>query len=379
MTFMNETRAMIPSLRRFARALVQDGAAADDLVQRCLEVALAQGAPGTGLLRGWLFGLLLGMQREGVAPAALARLPEDQRLALLLVAVEGLTLAEAAMALQVSEGALVSRLGRARELLREVPRSRSRVAGKAALGDIALLASRHGRLSADEAAGFPARLAADGAAQATLAEWDRQDAALALAAPVVAEPVPEGMLALFAEAPVPPAPSRRWRPVAAAFALLALGAAGGWGAAWWVQPRQAAELPMLAALRAHDAYAEVARPAELGAERIDYVTGWLSARVGHPFALPDLGAFGFRPIGGRLLPDASGTAAVLIYENGPGERLTLFAAPQPGTGGTAFGFLEEGGVRSVWWAEGGFGYAVAGEIAQDVLRGIAIAAKEQLS
>jgi|GEM_PF-639647 len=378
MTFQDDIRAMIPSLRRFARALVQDRAAADDLVQRCLEVALAQGAPGQEL-RGWLFGLLLGMQREGEAPAALARLPEDQRLALLLVAVEGLTLAEAAMALQVSEGALVSRLGRARELLREAPRSRSRVAGKAALGDIALLAWRHGRLSAEEAAGFPARLAADPAAQATLAEWDRQDAALALLTPVVAEPVPEQMRALFVEAQVPQARPRRWRRIAAALALLVLGAAGGWGAAWWAQPRQAAELPMLAALRAHDAYAEVARPAELGAERIDYVTGWLSTRLGRPFALPDLGAFGFHPVGGRLLPDASGTAAVLVYENGPGARLTLFAAPQPGTGGSAFGFLEEGGVRGVWWAEGGLGYAVAGEIAQDLLRQIAIAAQEQLS
>ncbi|MDP3338844.1 sigma factor-like helix-turn-helix DNA-binding protein [Frigidibacter sp.] len=378
MTHLDDIRAMIPSLRRFARALVQDRAAADDLVQRCLEVALAQGAPGQDL-RGWLFGLLLGMQREGEAPAPLARLPEDQRLALLLVAVEGLTLAEAATALEVSEGALVSRLGRAREMLREGPRPRSRVAGKAALGDIALLAWRYGRLSADEEAGFPARLAADPAAQATLAEWDRQDAALALLHPVVAEPVPERMLALFAKAPVRQARPRRWRPIAAALALLAMGAAGGWGAAWWMQPRQTAELPMLAALRAHDAYADVARPAELGSERIDYVTGWLSTRLGRPFALPDLGAFGFHPVGGRLLPDASGTAAVLVYENGPGERLTLFAAPQPGTGGTAFGFLEEGATRGVWWAQGGFGYAVAGEIAQDVLRKIAIAAKEQLS
>ncbi|MZQ89393.1 hypothetical protein GVY41_09855 [Frigidibacter albus] len=378
MTFQDDTRAMIPSLRRFARALVQDRDAADDLVQRCLEVALAQGAPGEGL-RGWLFGILLRMQREGEAPAALPRLPEDQRLALLLVTVEGLTLAEAAMALEVSEGALVSRLGRAREMLREGPRPRSRIAGKAALGDIALLASRHGRLSVEEAAGFPARLAADPAAQATLAEWDGQDAALALLHPEVSEPVPERMRALFAEAPVPVARPRRLRPVAAALALLAIGAAGGWGAAWWMQPRPATELPMLAALHAHDAYAEVARPAELGAERIEYVTGWLSTRLGRPFALPDLGAFGFHPIGGRLLPDARGTAAVLVYESGPGERLTLFAAPQPGAGGTAFGFLEEGGTRGVWWAEGGFGYAVAGEIAQDVLRGVAIAAKEQLS
>jgi len=44
----------------------------------------------------------------------------DQRRALLLVALEGMTLAEAAAALDIPEGTLVSRLGRARAALREM-------------------------------------------------------------------------------------------------------------------------------------------------------------------------------------------------------------------------------------------------------------------
>ncbi|AMY67588.1 hypothetical protein AKL17_0326 [Frigidibacter mobilis] len=71
---------------------------------------------------------------------------------------------------------------------------------KAPLGDIALMAWRHGRLSPEDAARLQARLATDPEAQATLAEWDRQDAALSALQAPVAEPVPAKMRALLAEA-----------------------------------------------------------------------------------------------------------------------------------------------------------------------------------
>ena len=50
--------------------------------------------------------------------AAMARLPDDQRAALLLVAVEGMTLTEAARILAVPEGTVASRIARARAALR---------------------------------------------------------------------------------------------------------------------------------------------------------------------------------------------------------------------------------------------------------------------
>lgn len=151
MSFLDEIEAMIPALRRYARALAQDRAVADDLVQDCLERALQQRDSwrGSGSLRGWMFRILLNLHRDGrrrashlvVVPdapepsrpggqeghlqlrevqAAVQRLPEDQRRALLLVALEGMTLAEAAAALDIPEGTLVSRLGRARAALREM-------------------------------------------------------------------------------------------------------------------------------------------------------------------------------------------------------------------------------------------------------------------
>ncbi|MNG32531.1 ECF RNA polymerase sigma factor SigH [compost metagenome] len=52
--------------------------------------------------------------------AAFARLPAEQRALLLLVSVEGLSYKEAAQALEVPIGTVMSRLSRARTALREL-------------------------------------------------------------------------------------------------------------------------------------------------------------------------------------------------------------------------------------------------------------------
>lgn len=142
---------LLPRLRRFARALARDPHDADDLVQTAIERALA----AAGQLRadapvaGWVFGILrhawideqrargrrarlfaTGESAEEVAdPArgapldsitvqdAVARLPEEQRLAVALVLVEGLSYKEAAHVMEVPIGTLTSRLARARDAL----------------------------------------------------------------------------------------------------------------------------------------------------------------------------------------------------------------------------------------------------------------------
>ncbi len=146
---------LIPGLRRYARALLRDASAADDLVQDCLERAINrwhQRRPD-GDARTWMFTILhnLAMNRlrqskrrgqhiplEDAAEAALGqpaaqeaglhqgaiveaveRLPEEQRTVLLLVSVEDLSYAEAAKALGVPVGTVMSRLSRARERLRQ--------------------------------------------------------------------------------------------------------------------------------------------------------------------------------------------------------------------------------------------------------------------
>jgi RNA polymerase sigma-70 factor, ECF subfamily len=144
----------IPRLRRYARTLARDVTAADDLVQDCLARALSKShlwQEGTDL-RAWLFTILHNQYvnqvrrsvREGAAVAlsdaepmtiapnqekrlevqdferALAKLPEEQRSALLLVGMECMRYEEVAAVLNVPVGTIRSRLSRGREALRQL-------------------------------------------------------------------------------------------------------------------------------------------------------------------------------------------------------------------------------------------------------------------
>ena len=148
--FDSRIEEIIPRLRRYARALTGDGGAADDLVQDTLErawVKLHLWRRGSDL-RAWLFTIMHNVYVNQVrsrhdevlvdddsldAPqrptqtdllevrdidAALRRLPADQREVLLLVALERMSYSEAARALSIPIGTVMSRLARAREKLR---------------------------------------------------------------------------------------------------------------------------------------------------------------------------------------------------------------------------------------------------------------------
>jgi RNA polymerase sigma-70 factor (ECF subfamily) len=154
---MSEMAALIephiPALRRYAFALIREDASADDLVQDCLERAVARWnlRRSDGDVRAWLFTILhnlfVSQRRQalrrgphwpledvehetGVPSAqehavihrdmlrALASLPEEQQSVLVLVGVENLSYAEVASIAGVPVGTIMSRLSRARDRLR---------------------------------------------------------------------------------------------------------------------------------------------------------------------------------------------------------------------------------------------------------------------
>ena len=141
--FRDDIEAMIPSMRRYARALTHDTDIADDLVQDTLVRALrSERLFHGGDLRSWLYTILTNLNRnrrrslarrpqltplaetmpdasgteaEGRDIArALATLAEDQRSVLLLVMLEGLSYREVAEIQGVPIGTVMSRLARAR-------------------------------------------------------------------------------------------------------------------------------------------------------------------------------------------------------------------------------------------------------------------------
>ncbi|QNQ11854.1 sigma-70 family RNA polymerase sigma factor [Sphingomonas alpina] len=159
---MTLVEPLVPALRRYARSLLRDRSAADDLVQDCLERVVGrwhQRRPD-GDARTWVFTILHNLAinrlkqtaRRGMHVAieeqdeasfatppdqedrlhhqaildVLSQLPEDQRSALLLVSVEDLSYAEAAAVLGVPIGTVMSRLSRGRhrlaQLVNDVPK-----------------------------------------------------------------------------------------------------------------------------------------------------------------------------------------------------------------------------------------------------------------
>jgi len=146
--------AEIPRLRRYARSLLRDRDSADDLVQDCLERALARldNWQSGESPRRWLFTIMhhlfidqmrrrsrrgeaaflpLDNEEALAAPAeqlssaasrdivhALQAIGPERREALVMVAIEGFSYAEAAGILGVPAGTLMSRIARGREELR---------------------------------------------------------------------------------------------------------------------------------------------------------------------------------------------------------------------------------------------------------------------
>jgi RNA polymerase sigma-70 factor (ECF subfamily) len=141
--FRQRIEAAIPALRRYARALTRDAETADDIVQDTLVRALrSEHLFYGGDVRAWLYTILTNLNRNRLRSLsrrptltpikdgdaltggpdsggrdigrALDDLAEDQRAALLLVVLEGMTYREIAEVQGVPIGTVMSRLARAR-------------------------------------------------------------------------------------------------------------------------------------------------------------------------------------------------------------------------------------------------------------------------
>jgi anti-sigma factor RsiW len=233
-----------------------------------------------------------------------------------------------------------------------------------------------GELAADRREAVEAWLISHPEDATLVATWRAQaDAIRARYGGIVSEPVPQRLnLDRLARN------GRRWRAVAVAATIAAFVIGGVAG--WMARGASAAapsnfDIFTTEALSAHKLYiAEVRHPIEVKAGE-NHLLPWLSKRVGTTLRAPDLGAFGLKLLGGRLLPGVGGPAALFMYENAGGERFTIYCSRLE-VPHTALRYSLTDKFAAVHWVDNEYGYVVSGPADRDRLVKIAEAAYLQM-
>lgn len=152
-----------------------------------------------------------------------------------------------------------------------------------------------------------------------------------------------------------------WRMAAAVALALGAGGAGGWLLHAPPNRNTSALLTLeQQAMASHIVYAADRRhPIEVGAGERDHLAQWLSNRLERKVAPPHLASIGYRLIGGRLLTtERGGAAALFMYENEAGTRLSLVLRPMAAGLKVPQAEASRGEVNLCAWIASGLGYAV---------------------
>lgn len=199
--------------------------------------------------------------------------------------------------------------------------------------------------------------------------------------PIAREPVPAELnIASMVAARRRPSAFPRWGSLAAAVALLVVGAGAGWYSRGELDPR-----PIGVAALAREASATFVtyasdhnRPVEVRAEDSEGLLQWISSRLNRPVTAPDLTASGYRFMGGRVVPTPHGPAAMLMYDDGRGSRLVMLMRPMLEKT-VPMSDQSADGVTGFAWAQDSMGYSLMGDIAPSILHPIADEARRQAS
>jgi len=225
------------------------------------------------------------------------------------------------------------------------------------------------------------------AARARLWAADR-DALRARLDPVLGEPVPPSVAHMVWQQRQHP----RWAQAAMAAGLLVAGALMGGGGVWqWQGQRTAGAITaaqagtpagwIRRAALAHSVYVpEPLHAVEVKAQE-EHLARWLTRRIDIPVKLFDLRDEGFELVGGRLLPDAAGKSAQLMYESTdaslPKQRVTVYLRKPDADAPTAFRYQQQGELGLFYWVEAGAGYALVGALPKERLLAMAQAIYKQ--
>jgi anti-sigma factor RsiW len=215
---------------------------------------------------------------------------------------------------------------------------------------------------------------------AEIADWQAQNETINALFPAPGTRLDVAELARLSAPARPPALPLMAR-LAAALAVLALGLSLGWySRGELASPGNSGDSMVQQALAAHAVFASDAnRPVEIRGTEEALLLRWLSKRLGESLAAPDLRSQGYDLVGGRLLSVPDGPAALFMYEDATGSRITLFATRRSSDQMAEFRFENSDSARGFYWQDSRLAYAVIGDMSRKSLSTLATMIYKQLS
>ncbi|WP_460141280.1 anti-sigma factor family protein [Pseudomonas sp. S2_E01] len=118
--------------------------------------------------------------------------------------------------------------------------------------------------------------------------------------------------------------------------------------------------PMGDAIQAYRLFAQQGMlPADYKVSEAGDMQGWLDRYFTQANRLPDLSHAGFSPVSGRLLSTEQGPAAMVVYEDRGGNKISFYVRP-PGPRNFMLprGSRTDGELQAEYWSGGGYNYAM---------------------
>jgi anti-sigma factor RsiW len=232
------------------------------------------------------------------------------------------------------------------------------------ISDSELHALVDGELNPAHQAEVEAKLSDDPEAAGRVARYRAQNAGMhALFDDVLNEDLPPVIVdALAAQG--------RWRrrgaAIAAAIALLVVGAVSGWIARGEIETVQTAEAPPIDTqeLMVRAAMAHLVKSDEdlrLAAETDEQdIVRYVTTRMGNKVRVPQLESLGYRLVGSRVLPDTKGPAAQFVFEDADGMPVSLYVRSETARGVDITYALAED-LSMFYWNDSEHSYALVRE------------------
>ena len=167
-----------------------------------------------------------------------------------------------------------------------------------------------------------------------------------------------------------PRPTGRWPALAAAAALLlglGLGGYGGWTLRGDRKPTEISRLGVEAASAYRILNTGPGPAVEVSATNRAELRAMLTDRLGRRVTLPDLSAMGYRLLSGRVLAAIYGPAAMLVYGDTEGNRLTVYLQPMAVGAPAPMRPIQTEALNGYAWIEQKIGYTVMSEDGRDRL------------